>query len=97
MALTYHPSTLEIKNEIIANSSEMQTFFEHIEERITNHPELGLPDMCLLENGKSVSCYKQSIEVYLFSGRIRYGRSQLTLLYLYNNDVIYVFKIYFSE
>lgn len=96
MALTYHPSTLKLKNEIINNSPEMRTFFEHLEDRITVHPELGLPDTCLLDNGKSVSCYKQSIEVYLFSGRIRYGRSQLTLLYLFNNEVIFIFKIYFS-
>jgi len=96
VALIYHPSTFELKNEIITSSPEMAAFFDHIEERITNHPELGLPDACLLENGKSVLCYKQSIEVFLFSGRIRYGRSQLTLLYLFNDDVIYIFKIYFS-
>jgi len=55
----------------------MAVFFERLEARIESHPELGLPDTCLLENGKSVSCYKQNIEVYLFSGKIRYGRSQL--------------------
>ena len=70
----------------------MSAFFERLEVRIITHPELGLPDTCLLANGKTVPCYKQSIEVYLFSGRIRYGRSQLTLLYLFNADVIYVFK-----
>jgi hypothetical protein len=74
----------------------MASFFARLEARITEHPELGLPDSCLLDNGKTVLCYKQSIEVFLFSGRLRYGRSQLTLLYLYNDDVVYVFKIYFS-
>lgn len=96
MALTYHPSTLNLKNEIISNSPEMTSFFERLEARISEHPELGLPDSCLLDNGKTVICFKQSIEIFLFSGRLRYGRSQLTLLYLYNADVIYVFKIYFS-
>jgi len=62
--------------EIISNSPEVTPFFERIEKRIQEHPELGLPDTCLLKNGKSVTCYKQSIEVCLFSGRIRYGRKQ---------------------
>jgi len=97
VALTYHPTTLNYKNEILAASPEMASFFERLESRIIDHPELGLPETCLLENGKSVLCYKQSIEVFLFSGRIRYGRSQLTLLYLYNNDVTYIFKLYFSQ
>jgi hypothetical protein len=74
----------------------MLPFFESIEKWIATHPELGLPETCLLANGKTLPCYKQSIEVYLFSGRIRYGRNQLTLLYLFNDDTIYVFKLYFT-
>ena len=97
MALIYHPSTLNLKTEIISTSPELAVFFERLEARIESHPELGLPDTCLLENGKSLSCFKQSIEVYLFSGKIRYGRSQLTLLYLYNVLTICVFKIFFSS
>jgi hypothetical protein len=97
VALTYHPSILKVKTDIISGSPEMAAFFERLESRITAHPEFGLPDTCLLENGKSVSCYKQSVEVFLFSGRIRYGRSQLTLLYLYNNSTTFIFKIYLAS
>jgi len=96
VTLIYRPSVNEQKNGIIAASPEMLPFFENIERWITAHPELGLPETCLLENGKTLPCYKQSIEVYLFSGRIRYGRSQLTLLYIFNNNTIYVFKLYFT-
>ena len=83
MALIYHPSVAKQKDEIIAASPEMKSFFERIEKWIATNPELGLPERCLLESGKTVQCFKQSIEVYLFSGRIRYGRSQLS--YTSNN------------
>ena len=97
MALIYHPSVIKQKNETISASPEMSAFFDRLEARIIAHPELGLPEACLLANGKTVTCHKQSIEVYLFSGRIRYGRSQLTMLYLFTADLIYVFKLYFSR
>jgi len=80
VALIYHPSVIKQKSETISNSPEMSAFFDRLEVRIIAHPELGLPDTCLLANGKTVSCYKQSIEVYLF-----------------NDDVIYVFKLYFTR
>jgi hypothetical protein len=96
VALIYHPSTLKQKQEAVAKEPELAGFFDRLEKRIEGDPELGLPDTCLLENGKSVSCFKQSVEVYLFSGRIRYGRNQLTLMYLYNESTILIFKIYFS-
>jgi len=96
VALIYHPSIANLKNKIISTSPEMSSFFDNLEARIRAHPELGLPETCLLESGKSISCFKQSIEVYLFSGRIRYGRKQLTLLYIFNDDTIYIIKIYFT-
>jgi hypothetical protein len=94
--LTYLNSVEKLKKDILEQSPEMEKFFSKLEQRITDYPDMGFPDSTLLADGKSVLCHKQSIEVYLFSGRIRYARSQLTLMYLHNEDVIVVLKINLS-
>lgn len=95
--MTYHCSAEKKKAEILIQYPEYSKFFDKLENRILSHPEAGFPDSSLLGNGKPITCFKQSIEVYLFSGRIRYGRRQLTLMYLYNNDTILIIKIYFRD
>jgi hypothetical protein len=69
---------------------------EHLERLIKSHPEAGIPDECLLDNGKIIRCYKQTIKLFLFSGRIRYERSQLTAQYIFNDNVIFVFNLYLA-
>jgi hypothetical protein len=97
--LTYHNFAEKKKTEIITQYPEYSKFFDKLEKRITEHPKEGFSDTCLLENGKSITCFKQNIEVYLFSGRLQYGRRQLTLLYLYSDmsDTILIIKIYFRD
>jgi hypothetical protein len=87
---------LKVKEDTIKISPEKEDYFNRLEELITKRPEAGIPDVCLLDNGKTISCFKQTIKLFLFSGRIRYERSQLTAQYIYNDDVIYIFNLYFS-
>jgi hypothetical protein len=94
--LTYHPSILKVKEQCIKISPEKEEYFEHLEKLIREHPETGIPDSCLLTNGKTIMCYKKAIKVYLFSGRIRYERSQITAQYFFNDKVIRIFNLYFS-
>ena len=94
--LTYHPSMLRAKEQCIQTSPEKEDHFKHLENLIKEHPEAGIPDTCLLNNGKTILCYKRTIKLFLFSGRIRYDRSQLTAQYIFNNTMIYIFNLYFS-
>jgi hypothetical protein len=94
--LTYHPYTLKAKEQCVILSPEKKEHFEHLENIIREHPEAGIPDTCLLKNGKTILCYKRTIKIFLFSGRIRYERSQLTAQYIFNDFVICIVNIYFS-
>jgi hypothetical protein len=85
--LIYHPSILRLKEELIQKVPEKAEHFEHLERLITSHPEAGIPDECLLDNGRTVLCYKQTTKLFLFSGRIRYDRSQLTAQYIFDANV----------
>ena len=94
--LTYHPFILKAKEQCIKISPEKEEYFEHLEKLIREHPETGIPDSCLLANGKTIRCFKKAVKVYLFSGRIRYERSQITAQYFFNDKVIRIFNLYFS-
>jgi hypothetical protein len=94
--LIYHPSALKLKETAIKKAPEKAEYFEHLEHLITSHPEAGIPDECLLNDGRTVHCRKQTIKLFLFSGRIRYDRSQLTAQYIFNSSVIYIINLYFS-
>ena len=94
--LIYHASMLRVKEEALRLAPEKTEIFNHLEKMIQNRPEAGIPDTCLLNNGKTVKCYKQTTKLFLFSGRIRYERSQLTAQYIFDDNVIFIFKLYFS-
>ena len=94
--LTYHPSMLKVKEECLRITPEKEPSFNDLEKRIMEHPESGIPSECLLKNGKTVLCYQQTTKLFLFSGRIRYDRSQLTAQYIFNDDAIFIINLYFS-
>ena len=94
--LIYHPSMLKAKEQCIKISPEKEEYFIHLEKSIKEHPETGIPSSCLLKNGKTIPCYEKTTKLFLFSGRIRYERSQLTAQYVFNDDKILVFNLYFS-
>ena len=94
--LTYHPSMLRVKEHCIEISPEKSEYFNRLESFIIEHPEAGIPDTCLLKNGKSIFCYRRTIKLFVFSGRIRYDRSQLTAQYLFNDSVVLIINLYFS-
>ena len=94
--LTYHPSTLKAKEDCLKIAPEKESFFNDLEKRIREHPEAGIPSECLLKNGKTVLCYQQTTKLFLFSGRIRYDRSQLTAQYVFNDSAIFIINLYFS-
>jgi hypothetical protein len=87
---------LEEKERRIKSAPELEKYFIHLEGLIQEHPETGIPDSCLLDNGKTISCLRKTIKLFLFSGRIRYDRSQLTAQYVYNDTAIFIFGLYFS-
>jgi hypothetical protein len=87
---------LKVKEQCIEMSPEKEEYFNHLEKSIKEHPETGIPGSCLLKNGKTVLCYEKTTKLFLFSGRIRYDRSQLTAQYVFNNDMILIFNLYFS-
>jgi hypothetical protein len=87
---------LKIKEQCLKTAPEKIEFFNSLEKDITEHPETGIPDTCLLKNGKSIICYRKTIKLFLFSGRIRYDRSQLTALYIFNDNMISIINLYFS-
>jgi len=94
--LIYHPSMLKVKEQCIKTSPEKEEYFNDLEKRIREHPEAGIPDTFLLKNGKTIHCYQKTTKLFLFSGRIRYDRSQLTAQYIFNDDTILIFNLYFS-
>jgi len=94
--LIYHPSTLKLKEGIIKIAPEKEADFIHLEKIIASSPETGIPDTCLLKNGKTVRCFKKTTKLFLFSGRIRYDRSQLTAQYFFNETTVCIFNLYFS-
>ena len=94
--LIYHDSMLRVKNETLQNFPERTETFNNLENLIKSQPETGIPDTCLLQNGKTVHCYKQTTKLFLFSGRIRYERSQLTAQYIFDKNTIFIFNLYFS-
>ena len=94
--LIYHPSMLKVKEETLKIAPEKTEAFNNLEEMIKSHPEIGIPDTCLMKNGKTIHCLKQTIKLFLFSGRIRHERSQLTAQYIFDKNVIYIFNLYFS-
>jgi hypothetical protein len=87
---------LRVKAQCISTSPEKEEYFNHLEKLIREQPEAGIPDRCLLGNGKTIPCYKRTIKLFLFSGRIRYERSQITAQYIFNDDTIVIFNLYFS-
>jgi len=94
--LTYHPSMLKVKEECLKIAPEKEEYFNKLEKEIREHPEAGIPDSCLFKNGKSVPCYHMTTKLFLFSGRIRYERSQLTAQYIFNDSTIAIINLYFS-
>ena len=94
--LTYRPSMLKVKEECLKIAPEKKVYFNSLEKRIKEHPEAGIPSMCLLKNGKTIPCYQKTEKLFLFSGRIRYEKSQLTAQYVFNDDTILIFNLYFS-
>jgi hypothetical protein len=94
--LIYHPSILKIKELCLKITPERTEYFEQLEESIKKHPETGIPSSCLLKNGKTINCFHKSIKLFLFSGRIKYDKSQITAQYIFNDDIIYIFNLYLS-
>ena len=95
-SLIYHDSMLRVKKEALKATPERSEVFNKLEKLIASHPETGILDTCLLKNGKTVQCYKQTVKLFLFSGRIRYERSQLTAQYIFDDEIICIFNLYFS-
>jgi len=87
---------LKIKEHCIKTSPEKNDYFNHLEKSIVNHPETGIPKTCLLKNGKTIHCFEKTTKLFVFSGRLRYDRSQLTAQYVFNNETILIFNLYFS-
>ena len=94
--LTYHPSMLKAKEDCLKIAPEKELSFIDLEKRVREHPEAGIPSECLLKNGKTILCYQQTTKLFLFSGRIRYDRSQLTAQYIFDDSMIYILNLYFS-
>jgi hypothetical protein len=87
---------LKVKEQCIKMSPEKEEYFNHLEKNIKNHPETGIPSSSLLKNGKSIKKKKKNTKLFLFSGRIRYDRSQLTAQYIFDDKIILIFNLYFS-
>jgi hypothetical protein len=87
---------LNLKERCIRTAPEKKEYINHLEKLIKEYPEAGIPDTCLLKNGKTIRCYKKAIKLFLFSGRVRYERSQLTAQYIFNNATIFIINLYFS-
>jgi len=94
--LTYHPSMLKVKEQCVKMSPEKKEYFDHLEKDIIERPETGIPSSCLLKNGKSIPCFQKNTKLFLFSGSIRYDRSQLTAQYIFDDKTIFIFNLYFS-
>jgi hypothetical protein len=87
---------LKVKEQCIKMSPEKEEYFNKLEKVIREHPETGIPSSCLLENGKSISCFQKNIKLFLFSGSIRSDRSQITAQYIFDDKIIYILNLYFS-
>jgi len=87
---------LRVKEECLKIAPEKEVYFNSLENRIKEHPETGIPSSCLHKNGKTIPCYQKTEKLFLFSGRIRYDRSQLTAQYVFNDEMILIFNLYFS-
>jgi len=95
-SLIYLPSTLKIKKQCLETSPEKIEYFNELEKYIINSPETGIPSSCLSKTGKSIPCFQKTVKLLLFSNRISYEKSQLTAQYVYNDEKILIFNLYFS-
>jgi hypothetical protein len=94
--LIYHRSAQTFKDDLLSIEPERKEAFDRLEKILKSRPKIGLPDTCLLIDGRTVDCFKQTIKLSLFSGRIHYTRSQLTAQYIFNNETVFVFNLYLS-
>ena len=94
--LTCLNSVSQWKHEQITKYPEIIAFIEKLEKVIKEKPEKGLSDPMLSVNGKEIPCYKQSINIALFSHRHAIGFGYITASYVYNNTDALIVKMKFS-
>jgi hypothetical protein len=63
---------------------------------ITERPESGKEEPVLSMGGKTIPCRRQSVRLNFFSERYAIGYDRLSALYLCNDEIAAVMRVYFS-
>jgi len=65
----------------------MKLFIDKLKDIVENTPDKGLSDSFLSVKGKTVPCFKQSINLSLFPPKYALGYAFITALYVFNNKI----------
>jgi hypothetical protein len=84
------------EREQISKYPEIKLFINKLKNMIENHPEKGLPDSFISAKGKTVPCFKRSINLSLFPPQYALGYNFITAQYIFDDKIIYIFNLYFS-
>jgi len=94
--LTWAGSVSRWELEQVSRYPEIRIFIEKLKKMIGEKPQKGLPDPFLSETGKTVPCYKQSVNISLFSFQYALGYNFITASYVYNEADAFIIKMSFS-
>ena len=84
------------KNSKISQYPDIRAFIEKLESMVREKPERGLKDAELSVNGKTIPCYKHSVNISLFPHRNAIGYGFITANYTYNKSIVYIVKMNFA-
>jgi len=82
--------------EQVSKYPEMKLFVDKLKNIVEKHPEKGLSDSFLSVNGKTVPCFKHTVNLLLFPHEYALGYDFISALYVFNNKEILIIKFYFS-
>ena len=94
--LTYLDSAYLWKHEQILQYPLIEEAIHKLEKMIMEKPEQGLPDPILSITGKSIQCFKHSVNIPLFSNRYAIGYNFITANYIFNKYVARIILMKFT-
>jgi len=94
--LTWASSVSQWEHEQVSRYPEIRIFIEKLKKMVREKPHKGLPDPFLSETGKTVPCYKHSVNISLFSCQYALGYNFITASYVYNVSDAFIIKMAFS-
>jgi hypothetical protein len=82
--------------EQVSKYPEIKLFIDKLKNIIEKRPEKGLPDSFISVKGKTVPCFKHSVNLSLFPHQYALGYNFITALYVCSKTDILIIDLHFS-